>query len=514
MHRLYRATSLALALSLAAAGSAFAGASAGAVITQSGATTVAGVGPGESVSIVVEASGLVNAKRVTIAVQLSDPAAFETSNQITMQAAGVASGWLASPFGILAQGSTDTYELGAAGLSGSGANGDATFTVNLVTSSSFSADTEATVTVTKVEFVDTDNAADTFAPGFGLQLNPPVSDPTLVATSDSDISADFSAVGSGNAADGSAGEVSLGVLFSDATGAAAAGQTITWTIINNGAESIYVLGSSVTEIAVGSDVTMTTTSGADGTSGLMLDAEGDFQAGSTTASISATTSADNSEGTSLDLSADFSVTWDVAVPAELASFAADVTVDQNVRLSWSVASQTNNLGWQVFRSVDNVSFERVGDLVQGDGTVNAVREYNFLDDSTPASDVVYYYLRQVDLNGSSSRSQVIEVSLAPTAVDEQSLPLVTALDQNYPNPFNPETTIQFDLASSTSVSLRVYDTAGQVVRTLIRAELPAGSYTQVWNGRNALGAKVGSGVYFYELRAGSFTSMKKMTLLQ
>jgi hypothetical protein len=185
-----------------------------------------------------------------------------------------------------------------------------------------------------------------------------------------------------------------------------------------------------------------------------------------------------------------------------------------VQLEWAVSSQTNNLGWEVYRSEDEDVFERVSGIISGDGTSDTFRSFSFLDAEAPAADVLYYYLRQIDLNGTATRSAVIEVLLAPTAVLEQALPLATALAQNYPNPFNPETTIHFDLAGETGVSLRVFDMTGQVVRTLVRGSLPAGSYTELWDGRNEMGMKVGSGVYFYELQAGSFSSKRKMTLLQ
>ena len=95
------------------------------------------------------------------------------------------------------------------------------------------------------------------------------------------------------------------------------------------------------------------------------------------------------------------------------------------------------------------------------------------------------------------------------------LPMATSLAQNYPNPFNPETTIRFDLSEGSTVTLTVYDAAGQAVRTLASGEyMAAGTYNLRWDGRNAGGELVGSGIYFYELRAGAFTSMKKMTLLQ
>ncbi len=105
---------------------------------------------------------------------------------------------------------------------------------------------------------------------------------------------------------------------------------------------------------------------------------------------------------------------------------------------------------------------------------------------------------------------------AQTAVLGGGLPLAAmALQQNYPNPFNPETNIRFELSEASDVMLVVYDLAGQVVRTLVGDQyLAAGVHKMVWDGRNTRGEQVGSGVYFYQLRAGSFTAIKKMTLLQ
>ena len=512
MQRLRRATPIALALFLALVGGAFAGDNAGVNFTLTSATTISGVGPGETVTLDIAGSGYVAIKNLDVFITVSDGAAFDLGSS-TLTAF---TGWFALP-GQLVSGTTDQVRVGAALLGAGGVDGDATFSVHLITSADFTTDTEATITVTLISVGPSSSDRDEFdadALGLSLQLNPPVSDPTLTADSATDVSADFSAVGDGDTADGSDGEVSLSVVFADQTGAATSGQAITWTVVNNGAESIYILGSSVSEVASGAEATVSSTSDSDGSSTLVLDSEGDKSAGSTSASVTASTSADNSEGASLALSIDFSVTWDVPVPAELASFAAQVTVDQHVQLQWTVSSQTNNLGWEVYRSLDNDVFERISSIIAGDGTSDTARSFDFLDQDLPATDVVYYYLRQIDLNGTTTRSNVIEVLLAPTAVLEQILPLSTALAQNYPNPFNPETTIQFDLAVETSVSLRVYDVTGQVVRTLVSATLPAGTYTRLWDGSNEQGMRVGNGVYFYELKAGSFTSKKKMTLLQ
>jgi hypothetical protein len=340
-----------------------------------------------------------------------------------------------------------------------------------------------------------------------------VGEPTLTAGSATDFSRDYSAVGDGSSADGSAGEVTMSVNFTDETGEVAAGQAVSWAITNNGSETVYVLGEG--EVAGGGSLTVAVATGATGSSAISLDAEGGKLAGTTSIAVVASVTAANSEGVDKNLSVTFAATWDVPVAAELASFAGAVTPDDGVLLQWSVASQSNNLGWEVYRSTDDVAFEKVGDLVVGDGTSDEFKSYSFTDGELPAADVLYYYLKQVDLDGTSARSSVIEVVLSATAVSQQALPTASALQQNYPNPFNPETTISFDLSAESVVKLTVYSMTGQVVRTLVDGKaLSAGQYKSVWDGRDENGAKVGSGVYFYQLNAGDFTAKKKMTLLQ
>jgi len=86
------------------------------------------------------------------------------------------------------------------------------------------------------------------------------------------------------------------------------------------------------------------------------------------------------------------------------------------------------------------------------------------------------------------------------------------LSQNYPSPFNPMTTIEFDIREKGQVRLRIYNVAGQLVRTLVDGELETGGYAEDWNGLNDAGSKVASGVYFYRLESGEFESVKKVVL--
>jgi hypothetical protein len=95
-----------------------------------------------------------------------------------------------------------------------------------------------------------------------------------------------------------------------------------------------------------------------------------------------------------------------------------------------------------------------------------------------------------------------------------ALPQVAALLPNYPNPFNPSTEIRFDIPTARDVKLRVYNQLGQAVRTLVEGRMKAGSYSLKWDGTNAAGLAVASGVYFYSLDAGDFSQVRKMTLVK
>ena len=100
-----------------------------------------------------------------------------------------------------------------------------------------------------------------------------------------------------------------------------------------------------------------------------------------------------------------------------------------------------------------------------------------------------------------------------------AIPEATLLIANYPNPFNPETWIPYHLASNTDVRVNIYDAQGVLVRALTLGHQPTGYYTSrsraaYWDGRNALGERVASGVYFYQLQTDAISPMRKMVILK
>jgi hypothetical protein len=107
------------------------------------------------------------------------------------------------------------------------------------------------------------------------------------------------------------------------------------------------------------------------------------------------------------------------------------------------------------------------------------------------------------------------IATIPTSVNDARR-CVNNLSQNYPNPFNPTTTIKYSIKQTGPVTLRVYNVAGQLVKTLVdgKQRPRAGGFTVRWNGVNNSGERVASGVYFYKLVAKDFTKTKKMVVLK
>ena len=98
-------------------------------------------------------------------------------------------------------------------------------------------------------------------------------------------------------------------------------------------------------------------------------------------------------------------------------------------------------------------------------------------------------------------------------------PQKTILLPNYPNPFNPETWIPYQLADPSDVQVVIYDTRGTVIRNLALGYQPRGYYTThnraaYWDGRNDLGERVATGVYFYQLQADNMSLLRKMVILK
>jgi glucose/arabinose dehydrogenase len=186
------------------------------------------------------------------------------------------------------------------------------------------------------------------------------------------------------------------------------------------------------------------------------------------------------------------------VPVELISFSA-AEENGNVRLNWYTASETNNAGFKIERSRDGSDYEEIF-FIGGNGTTTNRNVYSYLDE-TVSSGIYYYRLKQVNFDGSFEYLNVVAINLG--------MPTEFVLKQNYPNPFNPKTVISFQIPTEGLVNLVVYDVLGNEVAILINEQKSAGSYDVDLDA-----SQLTSGIYFYKLTAGEFSSTRKMILLK
>jgi len=191
------------------------------------------------------------------------------------------------------------------------------------------------------------------------------------------------------------------------------------------------------------------------------------------------------------------------LPVELTSFTSNI-LRNNVVLNWSTATETNNSGFDIERSIVNGQssneWTKIGN-VAGIGTSTTGTSYSFSDKNL-ASGKYNYRLKQIDFNGNFEYFNLsIEVGIG--------IPVMFSLVQNYPNPFNPSTSINYDLPVDGKVSIRLFDMSGKEVATLVNEVKKAGYYSVNFNA-----SSLSSGVYFYSISANNYTATKKMLLVK
>jgi hypothetical protein len=189
------------------------------------------------------------------------------------------------------------------------------------------------------------------------------------------------------------------------------------------------------------------------------------------------------------------------IPVELTSFSARY-YDGTVRLDWQTATELNNHGFYVERSLDGEDWEEIS-FVEGAGTSNVPLKYMYTDrlmDMLRHAPTIAYRLRQEDRDGTVDYSGIV---YAQTGVQPEGVELYKA----YPNPFNPSTTLSFSLQEAAHVTMKVYNTFGQEVAMVANTNFDAGFHTVEFEG-----AELPSGVYIAVLDAAGSVHQQKLVL--
>jgi hypothetical protein len=214
------------------------------------------------------------------------------------------------------------------------------------------------------------------------------------------------------------------------------------------------------------------------------------------------------------------VCTDTALPVTLSSFTAAYQNNAS-NLSWTTQSETSNLGWNLYRGdSEDVTVSTIlnENIIPGAGNTSQITQYSWQDaDELAAGAAYWYWLESVSYSGVTETFGPVTLTIPyeEPGQNNPEVPQVYGLMQNHPNPFNPCTEISFVLPSSAHCTIDVYSISGRKVITLIDEVVAANEIKSViWQGDDAQGKPVASGIYFYKMRAGKYTSTKKMILMK
>ena len=186
------------------------------------------------------------------------------------------------------------------------------------------------------------------------------------------------------------------------------------------------------------------------------------------------------------------------IPVEMATFTASAS-GETVTLDWATASETNNAGFDIERSTDGATFEKIG-FRAGAGTTAEAQSYRFVDRDMPFVGELFYRLRQVDVDGTDEYSEPLRVQIR--AEELTFLP-------SAPNPFETATRLRYVLPTTESVRLDVYDLLGRRVSTLVDQQQTSGPHEVMLDG-----SRLAPGVYFVRLAAGDRRTTQKVHLVR
>lgn len=210
---------------------------------------------------------------------------------------------------------------------------------------------------------------------------------------------------------------------------------------------------------------------------------------------------------------------DDPLSVELTSFRA-VQIEKSIQLSWQTQSEKDNKGFVVQRATQNgdfvqiASYETHTELV-GQGNTSSATNYSFVDEQVDLGKTYLYKVVDVDFNGIKTESEVIEITLNADQVENSGEKVRYKLAQNFPNPFNPTTKISFTMVDKAKVDLEIFDLKGNFIKSIASQVYGVGEQSAVWDGTDANGNLVSSGIYFYKLTTSTgFTDIKKMTFLK
>jgi len=227
------------------------------------------------------------------------------------------------------------------------------------------------------------------------------------------------------------------------------------------------------------------------------------------------------DGTTADMGSFF---YDqTPVPVILSTFTAQF-INSTPRLSWMTATETDNLGWNIYRGEDEIALQsdetiQINNLmIEGAGTTSEPTEYSFFDEYDFTLNFTYWYwLESTSSSGETETYGPISLFI-PENEDNPEPPDPSekfGLFQNYPNPFNPITRISFKLPKEKYAELTIYNVKGEKINTLFKGQTSDDTPLNIyWDACDENAKEVKSGIYLYKLVSGDYVQTRKMIYLK
>jgi len=209
---------------------------------------------------------------------------------------------------------------------------------------------------------------------------------------------------------------------------------------------------------------------------------------------------------------------DPPTPIELSAFFAVQTNNDQAQINWITQSESNMIGFNIFRNTeeDEATSNKINpNLIEASNT-SQEHEYSFLDEEIELDRTNYYWLENVELDGSSNT--VGPISIIISSVENETVPdfhQVGGINSIFPNPFSLSTGISYYLTEDSEVTLEIFNSKGQKIHRIEEGIKESGTvhFTR-WNSTTSNSGDPASGIYFFKMSAGNSNTIKKAVLVK
>jgi len=232
----------------------------------------------------------------------------------------------------------------------------------------------------------------------------------------------------------------------------------------------------------------------------------------------------SSDPRSLTISLDsFAITEDILIgrgdgamlPVELSSFTAVLSATNFIQLQWVTQSETNVAGYRLYRNTshDLETAQMLNAFIEATNTFQ-MQIYVYWDTEVYEDGTYYYWLQNLDFDGSSCFHGPISITVAFGNTGTPAIPINSGINRIYPNPFNPSTFIEVGIMKAAETSIQIYNQRGQLVRNLFSGFKDKGTHLLFWDGTDNQGRALPGGIYLIRMNISGERSQRKVVLVK